>query len=387
MLGLEHIVSGTGTIHSDRLTAGTAGDNVAFDPGDVLFSKLRPYLAKSLLVKEPLFGTSELMAMRPGSRLDSRFLWYWTLSRPWLDWSNATAYGAKMPRTSWDHMAEFRLRLPPVEEQRRIADFLDAEVALLDRAIALRQTQVRLLLERRAARVLRVVTGADEGPSSSGRLPWAGPVARDWPITKLTHVARLGSGHTPSRDQPDWWGDCTIPWITTGEVPQIREDRLETILETRESLSWLGLANSSAELHPAGTVVLSRTASAGFSAVMGMSMATSQDYFTWTCGPRLLPYFLLWCLRAMRQDLLGRLAMGSTHKTIYVSDIQTIQVPVPDLSAQDNAVATIRRHNSVIDGAVDLMKRQISLLHERKQAFITAAVTGEFDVSAARSVG
>ena len=85
------------------------------------------------------------------------------------------------------------------------------------------------------------------------------------------------------------------------------------------------MANSSAELHPKGSVVLCRTASAGYSAVMGKDMATSQDFVAWRCGPQLDPFYLLWCLRAMRSDLLGRLAMGSTHKTIYVPDLQALE--------------------------------------------------------------
>jgi len=63
-------------------------------------------------------------------------------------------------------------------------------------------------------------------------------------------------------------------------------------------ISTLGLANSAAEVHPPGpgTVVLSRTASVGYSAVMGVGMATSQDFATWTCGPLMDPYYLLWSL-------------------------------------------------------------------------------------------
>ena len=197
----------------------------------------------------------------------------------------------------------------------------------------------------------------------------------------------MGSGHTPSRSRPEWWVDCTIPWITTGEVSQIRDDRREVIYDTREKISQLGLANSSATLHPAGTVVLCRTASAGYSAVMGTDMATSQDFVTWTCGPRLDPFYLLWCLRAMRQDLLGRLAMGSTHKTIYVPDLQMLRIPLPDIDEQREIVTQIRKQNELVDQLSDKVKRQLDLLAERRQALITAAVTGQIDVSTASGRG
>lgn len=167
----------------------------------------------------------------------------------------------------------------------------------------------------------------------------------------------------------------------------MRDDRREDLFETREKISKLGLANSAAELHPAGTVALCRTASAGYSAVMGTAMATSQDFVTWKCGPRLDPYYLLWCLRAMRADLLGRLAMGSTHKTIYVPDLQMLRIPLPPLDEQRKIVKRIREHNAKIDRLADVVKHQSSLLAERRQALITAAVTGQIDVSTASGRG
>ena len=75
--------------------------------------------------------------------------------------------------------------------------------------------------------------------------------------------------------------------------------------------------------------------------------------------------------------------MGSTHKTIYVPDLQMLRIPLPELDAQNRIVADIRRSNATIDAAVDSIDRQLALLAERRQALITAAVTGEFDVSTA----
>jgi type I restriction enzyme, S subunit len=286
-----------------------------------------------------------------------------------------------------DELRGLEIVLPPIAEQERIANFLEEQVALLDSAIALRQKDERLLLERREAGILRAVVGADRAVARThGGLAWADSTPAAWPIAKITYHARLGSGHTPSRSRPEWWQDCTIPWITTGEVRQVRDDRQEIISDTRERLSELGVRNSSAEVHPAGTVVLSRTASAGFSGVMGSDMATSQDFVTWTCEASLSPYYLLWCLRAMRPDLLGRLAMGSTHKTIYVPDIQTLRIPLPPRLEQEAVVAEIRARNASVDQLVDLGRTHMQLLAERKQALIAAAVTGRFDVTTARSV-
>ncbi|MFD7411494.1 restriction endonuclease subunit S [Kitasatospora purpeofusca] len=273
--------------------------------------------------------------------------------------------------------------IPPLEEQRRLAKFLDAETARIDQTADLQKAARAALLERRATAVFGAVTGTSFQDRVPSTLAWVRTLPAHWYGIKLGHVARIGSGHTPSRSKPEWWEDCTIPWITTGEVSQVRDDRREFLNETRERISELGMANSSAELHPKGTVVLCRTASAGYSAVMGQDMATSQDFVAWTCGPRLDPLYLLWCLRAMRSDLLGRLAMGSTHKTIYVPDLQMLRIPLPPIQEQQQIVKSIRAANTAVDDAVDVIDHQLYLLAERRQALITAAVTGQFDVTSA----
>jgi type I restriction enzyme S subunit len=213
-------------------------------------------------------------------------------------------------------------------------------------------------------------------------LSWLDRRAAAWREAKLNLIADLGTGHTPSREHPEWWEKCTIPWITTGEVAQMRSDRIEYLSETREKLSEAGVANSSAVVHPAGTVVLCRTASAGYSAIMGRDMATSQDFVTWTCGAELEPRFLLLCLRAMRQDLLGRLAMGSTHKTIYMPDVESLRVPLPPMQEQQEIVRVVWEQLSQVHKANDALAQQRDLLLERRQALITSAVTGALETPA-----
>jgi type I restriction enzyme S subunit len=282
--------------------------------------------------------------------------------------------------TSSSKIRDFRIPLTELSEQRRIVDFLDTETTQINAVGTTQRAAKALLLERRAANVFNLITGASTTDRKPSKLTWATTLPTAWQSVKLGYFARMGSGHTPSRSHPEWWEDCTIPWITTGEVSQVRDDRREILNQTRECISEIGMANSSAELHPKGTVVLCRTASAGYSAVMGEDMATSQDFVTWTCGPQLDKFYLLWCLRAMRTDFLGRLAMGSTHKTIYVPDLQMVRIPLPPLKEQNQIIKEIRRSNNMIDWAVDVIDRQLELLTERRQALITAAVTGRITV-------
>mgnify|MGYP001458291490 CR=1 FL=1 len=355
--------------------------------GDVLLAKDGNTLGITNVVRKlprPATVNGSIAVIRP-HRIESRFLRYVLASSPIQAQISAVKGGMGVPHLFQADIKLFPIPVPPPEEQRRIADFLDAETARIE-SLRSSLTRLRSLLhERRAAQIHSLVTGQDRPNHRTSGLPWVRTIPAHWTTSKITFVARLGSGHTPSRSRPEWWVNCTIPWITTGEVEQIRDDRLEVLHETREKISHLGLINSAAVLHPAGTVVLSRTASAGFSAVMGTSMATSQDFVTWTCTPRLNPFYLLWCLRAMRTDLLNRLAIGSTHKTIYMPDLYSLRIPLPPVSEQREIVRRIRRANSTLDRLLDNIDRQLDLLIERRHALITAAVTGQVNPTTTHS--
>ncbi len=347
-------------------------------PGDILVSVRAPVGA--LNVSDRKYGIGRgLAAIRCYTAVEPRYVW-WALNAG-VEELQARATGSTFTAVDADELGSLPIPAVAQNEQVAIADFLDSQTTQLDRSIEANLRLQALLGERREAITATGVSGLSIGlTASQSSVPWLEALPSAWPVAKLTLIARLGSGHTPSRSHPEWWQEASIPWITTGEVHQMRADRIEYISETRERISELGLANSSAHLHPKDTVVLCRTASAGFSAIMGLPMATSQDFVTWTCGPLLRPRYLLLCLRAMRQDLLGRLAMGSTHQTIYVPDIESIRVPLPPIAQQDHIVEATWSKLKQTDELVDHLAHQIELLHERRQALITAAVTGQISV-------
>jgi type I restriction enzyme S subunit len=83
---------------------------------------------------------------------------------------------------------------------------------------------------------------------------WLGEIPAHWKVTRTKFAAHLRSGHTPSRQHPEYWLNCTIPWFGLADVWQIRESQVEYVSETAEKISELGLANSAARLLPRGTV-------------------------------------------------------------------------------------------------------------------------------------
>ena len=325
-----------------------------------------------------------LIRPRPGTY--GRYLYWAICSESVNQQFETSATGVTRFGLRAEAIANTELPVPPLAEQRAIADYLDAETARIDALITKKQQLMHLLEERRKSVAASEVAGAHHAKQRKSQVPWVRSLPESWGEASLKLVARLGSGHTPSRNRPEWWlpEECEIPWVTTGEVSQMRSDRLEYLESTRERISAIGMANSSACFHPRDSVVLCRTAaSAGYSAIMATAMATSQDIVVWTCGPLLRPRYLLLCLRVMRSDLLGRLAMGSTHKTIYMPDVESIRVPLPRVEEQDEIVGRVWRDWGAIDAAVGLLTDQVGRFAERRQALISTAVTGEFGMTRA----
>lgn len=274
--------------------------------------------------------------------------------------------------------------LPPAKEQRAIAAFLDCETARIDALIGKKRRFIELLQEKRAALISRAVTrGLDpKVPLKDSGVEWLGQIPTHWEVGNLRRFSLMRTGHTPSRGEPAYWEGCDISWFTLADVWQLRDGRQIYLGETKEHISRVGLANSAAELLPAGTVIFSRTASIGFSGIMPMQMATTQDFWNWIPGSKLIPEYLLYLFRTMQQEF-EKLTMGSTHKTIYQPDAARLHICVPPIAEQQAIVDYVESGTTQIDALVTKVETAIEKLKEYRAALIAAVVTGKIDVRAA----
>lgn len=154
-----------------------------------------------------------------------------------------------------------------------------------------------------------------------------------WQWTKLTDLARLESGHTPSRKHPEYW-QGEIPWISLTDARPYHGGIID---ETTEHTNELGIANSSARVLPKGTVCLSRTASVGYIVLMGRDMATSQDFVNWVCADKLDNQFLKYLLLA-ESGAFRRFSSGSIHQTIYFPEVKAFHICHPGIAEQRRIV-------------------------------------------------
>lgn len=162
------------------------------------------------------------------------------------------------------------------------------------------------------------------------------PAPPGWRWTALTDLARLESGHTPSRRHPEYWNG-EIPWLS---IRDAKAHHGGWIADTEEHTNRLGIANSSARVLPAGTVCLSRTASVGYVVVLRRPMATSQDFVNWVCSDELDPEFLKYIFLAEGEDIL-RFASGAVHQTIYFPEAKAFHICHPSIDEQRRIVGIL----------------------------------------------
>lgn len=158
-IGMEQVESRTGRLLDGDPDFTPFGASNRFLAGDILYGKLRPYLAKACCVDFDGVSSSELMTLRVKRGMDRRFLLFNLISGSFTGLMDACSYGTKMPRTSWDIMKTCVIGVPAMREQRAIADYLDRETAKLDRLIEKVETAINRLREYRSALVTAVVTG------------------------------------------------------------------------------------------------------------------------------------------------------------------------------------------------------------------------------------
>ncbi|RIK08333.1 MAG: restriction endonuclease subunit S [Acidobacteria bacterium] len=198
-----------------------------------------------------------------------------------------------------------------------------------------------------------------------------------WEWVPLSGVARLETGHTPSRRHPEYWGG-EIPWIG---IRDATENHGRVIYDTYQHTNDVGIANSSARVLPANTVCLSRTASVGYVVVMGRPMATSQDFVNWVCSDRLDHRFLKYVLLAEHEALL-RFASGTTHQTIYFPEVKAFHVSLPPIHEQ-RAIANVL---GTLDDKIELNRRMSETLESIARAIFKSWFV-DFDPVRAKADG
>lgn len=378
-LGLEHIESWTGR-KIDGEISNSEGLASSFLAGDVLFGKLRPYLAKVHLAQQPGLISSEALVVRHQEELCPAFLKYYMLSRDFINIVDSSTYGSKMPRASWDFIGNLPILLPEVEEQQSIASFLDFKTSQIDELISKQKALLAKFTENRTALIRNAVT---KGVDSSVQMKEAnvellGGTPAHWRTKRLKFVVSIFGGGTPNTGKPEYWNG-EIPWVSPKDM---KSDFIET---TKDYLTELGVTESATKVIPVDSVlivvrsgILRHTIPVARNTV---EVTLNQDMKALIADDSLRSGFIHWFISGLQDVLLPLWSkQGCTVESIEMGYMMNTVIPIPPIEEQDVILNYVSQITTKIDKQIKRVGDAISTLVEYRNSLITHAVTGKIDL-------
>ena len=354
----------------------------AVSPGDILVNEgqSRELVGRSAVYRgEPhqFCFQNTLIRFRVGEGLDPEFA-----QAQFASWLNSGVFqlfcrqSTNIAHLGADRLAEIRMAVPPIEEQRAIVAHLARETARLDALVAAKQRVLDLLAEKRKAIIATAVTrGLD--PTAKLRdsvVPWLGEIPAHWAPRRAKYLFRQSA-------LPVATGAEIVTCFRDGQVTLRRNRREEGFTNADLEVGYQGIRRGQLVLH-------SMDAFAGAIGVSDSNGRCSPEYII--CEPLdrgvIVPEYFGPLLRTMA--LAGFIqascpAVRERAPRIRFNNFGEMYLPVPPQQEQRAIVEHIARETAKLDAVRAATERTIALLKERRSALIAAAVTGQLDLEAA----
>jgi len=385
-LGLEHVESRTGKMvraaeYGSSEEQGAEGLDTRFRSGDVLFGKLRPYLAKVLLSSFDGRCSSELLVLRPKGEISPAFLAYQLLSPGFIAWINAMTYGTKMPRASPDQIMGTPIAIPDSDEQNAISTFLDRETAKIDSLIDKNERLIELLQEKRKALITQAVTkGLNPNvPTKDSGVEWLGKIPAHWEVKQLRHVgiAIIGLTYEPADVVGPDEGVLVLRASNIYDGHIVLEDNVFVKRSIPNRLNTkvgdiLICARSGSRALIGKSAMIDK-------ALVGLTFGTFMMVFRSTCND-----YLFYAFNSTLFSYQSGAFLTSTINQLTLSNLNSFTVPVPPHDERAAIAAFLDRETAKIDSLVAKIHEAIDRLKEYRNTLISAAVTGRIDVREAQ---
>lgn len=334
-------------------------------------------LGNPQFVGEPFWPADTTYAVLPKAKVDAKWLYYSLAAFDLTKLNEATG----VPSINRDWLYRIKLGSDEFDGQRRIAEILSAVDETIEQTEALIEKYQKIKAGLMHDLFTRGVTPAGQLRPTRDQVPHLykdsplGWIPVEWKTEFLDCLALRGSGHTPNKNQSAFWNGG-IKWISLAD--SWRLDRLY-ISETDKEISHLGIKNSSAVLHPAGIVVLSRDAGVGKSAITTDSMAVSQHFMCWRCGPQLNNHYLYYWLQDRKREF-ENIATGSTIPTIGLRFFKQYRINVPSNVDEQKQIGLVLLS---LDRTIFAMEAEAQKIRQMKGGLMQDLLNGRVRVKEA----
>jgi type I restriction enzyme, S subunit len=350
---------------------------------DILFtpsSETPDEIARSAAVLQDLPDTVysyHLTRFRPAIEVDPNFAKYWCNIIPVYSQAESWCEGTTRQILTRDDFRCISVPVHPRETQRRIASFLDDETARIDALVEAKMHQSALLVERRQALIDEAVSGGGTAtvPTGHDAMPF---LPKSWRLLRLRHISpniQVGIVVGPAKLYVEHDG---VPAIRGTDVRPGKIDLEDLVTISRQA----HIDNGKSRLH-AGDIVVVRTGEPGRAAIVPAELEGSNciDLVIVRQGPLLKSPFLLRALQStFSRDQFANRSDGSAQQHFNVGAAKELLIGVPPVNEQDSICQSLERELETVDKTIEAIEESVQLLHERRQALVTAAVSGELKI-------
>ena len=375
-IGLENIECATGKFIETN--SEFEGNGIAFDVGDVIYGKLRPYLKKVWLSTFNGNAVGDFFVFRAKNTNSASYIRYVMLSDGFTKEADGSTFGTKMPRVSSNFIMSMRYFLPPPFEQQAIADYLDAKTEKMDQMIAKAEKKIEYLGELKQSLITRAVTRGlnPNAPLKDSGVKWIGDIPRDWEIPRLNFVtSKIGSGSTP-KGGSEVYVDEGVVFLRSQNVYNdgLRlNDVVHIVPSIHEQMKGTKVQVDDILFNITG-------ASIGRCCrfTKGIGEANVNQHVCIVRPKNILPTFLMYCLQSfVGQTQLRQLLKGGNREGLSGESFKNFYVLLPSPNEQQQIATYLDIKCSKIDHIVATQKKKIAYLQELKQSLITNVVTGK----------
>ena len=368
-IALEHVESWTGRLRAPSGDIQFDSQVKRFRAGDVLFGKLRPYLAKVARPTGDGVCVGEFFVLRSGPAVKAEYLELALRSPAVIEYVNSSTFGARMPRAEWAFVGSMLFPIPPLPEQTAIVRFLDWAEGRIRRVIQARQRRIKLLEEYKQALIHRAVTGQIDvrtgqpypAYKDSG-VEWLGQVPEHWEVAGLRYVTSCLDGRRVPLNAVErgsmpgpypYWGankiiDYINDYLFDEPLVLLGEDGAP-FFETNKEVAFF---------------------------VEGKIWVNNHAHVI-RCKGRVQPRYLVYVLNLTDYT---RFVDGSTRDKLTQQAMGSIPVILPRLEEQTAIVEYLNAQTAKIDAAIAAARREIERLREYRTRLIADVVTGKVDV-------
>jgi type I restriction enzyme, S subunit len=284
--------------------------------GDIVFARTGATTGKSFLIRECQKDTifaSYLIRVRVSSLAEPRYVSHYFQTPSYWAQIAKSARGVAQPGVNATTLRSLEIPLPPLEEQKRIADILDrAEALRAKRRVALSQID-----ELTRSIFIDMFGDLIENPMK-------------WDLKKIDDIAEVKTGGTPSRNNEEYWQNGTLPWVKTTEI------RENIISEIEEYITESGFQNSNATLLPQNSILIAmygQGKTRGRTAKLGIQATTNQACAAILPSDKYETDFL-WTFLRLSYDALRNLGRGGNQPNLNLSMIKDFKIYFPPIEKQ-----------------------------------------------------